>query len=270
VNVGFIGMGNMGQMLVSALVRSGALQPSEIWTSNRSHEKLKRLAAAIPGLQIAYSNRDLTKRCDTVFLCVKPGETKAVLDEVGPYITPGHLFVTITNTIDISALEHAVKARVAKVIPSLLHAVDEGVSLLVLGSRCTIDDKAFLHRLMGAISQPYEIGEQQARVASDLTSCGPAFLSYAFRSLAQAAKRYQPDLPDETINAMIRTTTLGTCRLMQRTGYSFDDIIARVSTPGGVTAEGIKVLDEHFAGVWEQVIETTIVKENAKKAKVEL
>ncbi|HWI65109.1 MAG TPA: pyrroline-5-carboxylate reductase dimerization domain-containing protein, partial [Symbiobacteriaceae bacterium] len=61
-----------------------------------------------------------------------------------------------------------------------------------------------------------------------------------------------------------------TCELLERTGLTFDDVIARVSTPGGITADGIKVLDEQLAGVWEQVIETTIVKEEAKKAKVEL
>jgi pyrroline-5-carboxylate reductase len=47
-------------------------------------------------------------------------------------------------------------------------------------------------------------------------------------------------------------------------------VIDRVSTPGGITADGIKVLDEQMAGVWEQVMETTLAKEELKKAKVEL
>lgn len=270
MNVGFIGMGNMGHMLVTAFARSGILGPGELCASNRSPEKLRRIAAALPDTHIAHSNLELAKRCQVAFLCVKPGETRAVLEEIAPYITPDHLLVAITNTIDIAVLETATKARVAKVIPSIVQAVAEGCSLLMFGSRCTAGDKDLLTRLMGAISQPVVISESQARVASDLTSCGPAFLSYAFRTLAQAARRYQGDLPAETIDAMIRRTATATCRLIEDQGLSFDDVIARVSTPGGITADGIKVLEEQMAGVWEQVIETTIVKEEAKRAKVVL
>ncbi len=270
MNVGFIGMGNMGRMLITALARSEILPPGGLHASNRSREKLDQVAASLPTVRTAATNRELAQRCQVIFLCVKPGETRAVLEEIGPYITPDHLLVAITNTIDIPVLERAVKARVAKVIPSLVHQIHDGVSLLMFGGRCTADDRALLQRLMGAISRPQVIEESQARVASDLTSCGPAFLSYAFRALAQAARHYQPDLPAETVDALIRHTVKATCRLLERQGLTFDDIIARVSTPGGVTAEGIKALDEHMAGVWEQVIETTIVKENAKKAKVEL
>lgn len=269
MNIGFVGMGSIGQMLVTSLVQAGAIPPGSVFASNRSQEKLKRFAAAVPGIQAA-DNTHLVQQCPVVFLCVKPGETRAVLDDVGPYITAEHLLVTVTNAIDIAALEQAVPARVAKVIPSLVHAVGGGVSLLMFGSRCTPEDRVLLHRLFGAISHPEVILESQARVASDLTSCGPAFLSYVFRALAQAARHYQPDLTPETVDMMIRLTALATCRLMEQTGTSFDEIVARVSTPGGVTADGIQVLDEQLAGVWEEVIETTIRKEASKKAKVNL
>lgn len=270
MNVGFVGMGNMGQMLVTALVRSGVLQPSEITISNRSPEKLAQTAARLPGVVKAFSNSGLARQCETIFLCVKPGETRELLDEIGPYITPNHLLITINNTVEIGMLERRVRARVAKVIPSLLQAVSAGGSLLIFGQRCTPEDRAFLLRLFGAVSTPYVIEEPQVRVASDLTSCGPAFLSYAFRALAEAARHYQPDLSRERVDAMICETVKATCQLMEQTGLSFDDIIARVSTPGGVTADGIAVMDELMGGLWEQVIETTIHKENAKRAKVDL
>lgn len=270
MNVGFIGMGNMGQMLVTALARTDVLGPGELFASTRDPEKLRRLAGSLPGLQIAHSNRELAPQCQVIFLCLKPGETKAVLTEIAPYLTPDRLLVAISNTIDIAMLEGACRARVAKVIPSMVQAIQRGISLLMFGDRCTVDDRGLLFRLMGAISHPVAISEPQARVASDLTSCGPAFISYIFRALAHAARQYQPDLPAETVNLMVRKTAAATCEVLERTGMTFDDVITRVSTPGGITADGIKVLDEQLAGVWEQVIETTIIKEEAKKAKVEL
>lgn len=270
MSVGFVGMGNMGQMLVTALVRAGALQPEEAVISNRSPEKCDRTARHLPGVQKAVNNGDLARRCRTIFLCVKPGETKAVLDEMRPYITGEHLLVLINNTITIAMLEGRTPARVAKVIPSVVQTAGKGASLLMFGSRCTHEDKAALVRLMGKISQPHLIAESEARIASDLTSCGPAFISYALRALADAARRCAPGLGRAEADAMIRETAKATCELMEQTGYTFDDIIARVSTPGGVTADGIKVMDELFHGLWEQVLETTVVKEDAKRARVEL
>ncbi|MFZ5815811.1 MAG: pyrroline-5-carboxylate reductase dimerization domain-containing protein [Bacillota bacterium] len=270
MSVGFIGMGNMGQMLVAALARSGVVQPGEIVISNRSPEKLDMVAGRVPGVQKALTNSDLARRCETIFLCMKPGETREVLDEIGPYITPSHLIVTINNTIEIPMIERRVRGRVAKVIPSVVQTVGRGGSLIIFGSRCQGSDRALLMRLFEAFSKPFVIEEAQARVASDLTSCGPAFLSYAFRALAEAARHYQPDLSREMVDAMIKETARATLELMEETGYSFDDIIAKVSTPGGVTADGIKVMDELFSGLWEQVIETTIQKENAKREKIEL
>lgn len=270
MSVGFIGMGNMGQMLVAALARSGALRPGEIVISSRSPAKLSQAADRVPGLQVAYTNREVARRCQTLFLCVKPGETQAVLDEIGPYISGEHLLVIINNTLLISMIERRLPARVAKVIPSVVQKIGKGASLLAFGSRCTPEDHALLMRLMNAISQPYVITEEQARVASDLTSCGPAFMAYICRAMAEAARHYQPDLAPEVVEAMIRETARATCELMEQTGFTFDDVIARVSTPGGVTADGIAVLDELLSGVWEQVIETTIRKENFKRAKINL
>ncbi len=270
MSVGFIGMGNMGQMLVTALARSGVLPPDEIVVSSRSSAKLDHVASAVPRVVKAFTNRELIRQCDLFFLCVKPGETRDVLDDVGPYITPKHLLITINNTVMIPMLEERTRARVAKVIPSVVQRVNSGCSLLVFGSRCTPEDHDTLTRLMGAVSRPYTINESQARVASDLTSCGPAFLSYTFRALAEAARHYQPDLCRETVDSMIRETVRATCDLMDQNGFSFDDIIGRVSTPGGVTADGIRIMDELMGGLWEQVIETTICKENLKRAKVEL
>lgn len=270
MSVGFIGMGNMGQMLVTALARAGVLPPGDIVISNRSPEKLDLVASQVPGVAKAVTNAALARRCETIFLCVKPPDTKDVLDEIGPYISPAHLLITINNTVEISMIERRVRGRVAKVIPSVVQTVGRGASLHMFGQRCTPDDRALLMHLFEPISRPFVIAESQARVASDLTSCGPAFLSYAFRALAEAARHCQPDLSREVVDAMIRETAKATCDLLEQTGCNFDDIIARVSTPGGITADGITVMDELFNGLWEQVIETTVRKETAKRAKVDL
>lgn len=270
MKIGFVGMGNMGRMLVSALIRAGALDPASTIVSNRSRERLTQMASLIPELKTTGRNDELAQEARVIFLCVKPGETKAALAEMHPYISPEHLLVTITNTIMIPTLEEVTPARVAKVIPSIVQGVRAGASLLIFGGRCTLADRALLDRLMGAISTPVVIQESQARICSNLSSCGPAFLAYVYQALSAAAHQYQPDLAPEVIGRLVRETIKATSQLIEQNGYAWTDVIDRVSTPGGITAEGIKVLDEQLAGVWEQVMETTLTKEELKRARVEL
>ena len=81
--VGFIGTGSMGRTLVEALIRSGALRPSEILLSNRTRSKAEALAESHPGIRIAESNAELVREADWVFLCIKPRDYREVLDEIG-------------------------------------------------------------------------------------------------------------------------------------------------------------------------------------------
>jgi len=263
-------MGNVGRLLVTTLVRAEALRPDEVIIHSRTAEKRRRVAAAVPGVQQAYSNADLVRRCDAVFLCVKPGDTGAVLAEIKPYITHDHLLVIINNTLTLAMLEERTPARVAKVIPSVVQTVGRGASLVVFGERCTHGDRALLMRLMGAVSRPHVIPEEQVRAASDLTACGPAFLSRAFQALADAARRRTPGLSREAAEAMVRETARATCELMEQTGYSFSDVIDRVSTPGGVAAAGVTAMREHFDGLWDQVLAATAAHEEAKRERLDL
>jgi len=270
VKFGFIGMGNMGRLLVTALVRAGALEPGEVLIWSRTAEKRDRVAAALPGVQAAFGGRDLARRADVIFLCVKPRETAAVLEEIGPYITGDHLLVIINNTLTLAQMEARTPARVAKVIPSVVHTVGCGASLLAFGRRCTHTDRALLVRLMQAVSRPYVLPEEAVRTASDLTSCGPAFLSLVFQALAEAARERAPGLSREAAAAMVRETARATCELMEQMGYAFEDVIDRVSTPGGVTAAGIEVLRARLAGLWDEVLAATAAHEAEKRAQLEL
>jgi len=270
MRVGFIGMGNMGRLLVTALVRAGALRPDEVVIHSRTLEKRRRVAEALPGVQQAYSNGDLVRRCDAVFLCVKAGDTGAVLAEIAPYITRNHLLVAINNTVTVAMLEERTPARVAKVIPSVVHAVGRGASLLVFGERCTHDDRALLVRLMSAVSTPHVVAEEDVRAASDLTACGPAFVSYALHALALAACSRAPGLSRAAAEVMVRETARATCELMEQHGYTFADVVDRVSTPGGVAAAGVEALRPLFARLWEEVLGATAAHEEVQRSRLDL
>lgn len=266
--IGFIGTGSMGQMLVRALAEAGVHAAEDLYASNRSPQKLAALAAEIPQLHTT-DNQSLAGHCNTIFLCVKPGETQAALDEIAAVLSPEQLLVTISNTVDMAKLAVTTPCRLAKVVPSLPHSLGRGVSLLMPGPRSTPADLTYLQDLMSHISLPQVISEEQGRIAANLTSCGPAFLSFLFLSLAESARQFHPEIPADHFRTMMLETVGATAELY-RAGLTPEEILRRVSTPGGITAEGLSVLQESLPPVWRQLMQVTIDREEEKKARVVL
>lgn len=256
MKIGFIGAGSMGSLLVGAFVRAGVMQPDDIVISSRTSSKLTTLADQYPGLQIARSNRDAANGAEYLFLCVKPMDFRCVLDEISSVLTPNQIVISITSPVKISSLEELLPCKIVKIIPSVVNAVGSGASLFMWGSRLTEEDQTALWNLFSAISQPITILEDEVRVASDLSSCGPAFLACLLEQFIDAAVM-STGMERETATSLACEMMLGTARLMLEEPCSPSELQAKVSVPGGITAAALDVLRKSTRGAFLQVLYTT-------------
>jgi competence protein ComER len=256
MKIGFIGAGSMGSLLIGAFIRAGAMQPETIVVSSRTPSKLSILAEQYPGLQIAAANNDAAIEADYLFLCIKPLDFRRVLEEISPVLSPNQIVISITSPVMLSSLEELLPCKVAKIIPSVVNAVGSGASLFMWGTRLTTDDKTALWDLFSTISKPIEILEEEVRVASDLSSCGPAFLAYILEQFIDAAVM-STGMDRETATALACEMMLGTARFMLEYPCTPSELQAKVSVPGGITAAALEVLRKSTRGAFLQVLYTT-------------
>jgi competence protein ComER len=259
LNVGFVGTGSMGSLLIEAFIRSGALPPDTIYANNRTRGKVELLAQQYTGLHIAETAVDVVKSSDIVFLCIKPGEFKNVLDDIGPYVHENQVAISITSPIFISDLENHLSCKIAKIIPSITHSVFSGPSLCMFGRRITPYDRGVIEGLMAHISSPIEIEERFTRVSSDLTSCSPAFFSFLLEKMAEAAHD-ETGISKESALFLITQMTAGLGRLITEGGFTLESLQKRVAVPGGITSDGLKLLDHELKDVFNKLIQTTHAK----------
>lgn len=250
MNVGFVGAGSMGAMLVRAFVKAGALPPSQVWVASRTPQKVQSLVAEVPGIHAA-DNATVAAQCKLIFLCMKHTQLAEAL--AGMSLTAEHLVVTLSSPVPFAWFEERVPSRVAKFVPAVTQEIGRGPSLLVWGSRITADDAARLRELASAISVPVVLPEKHRRLAADLASAGPAFLAYLLFSMAEAAVRYDESLAPEVAHTLAREMAIGTCALMAEKNMSYEEVIKRVATPGGMTAKGLEILAEHLPAVWREL-----------------
>lgn len=269
--IGIIGTGSMGSMLVDALIASKALSPSQIIVTNRTHAKAEALAARHPGLIALASNVELAQEAQWLLLCIKPLEYSHVLQELQRVLTPEHLLITITSPIQLEHLQSLVPCPVARVVPSITNAACSGVSLCQFGSRITPESRERILTLFSAISHPIEVPEQYLRVSSDISSCGPAFLSYILRNMIHDAVE-ETGISAEAASHLAMQMVIGMGELFKKEMFSLASLEQRVCVPGGVTGEGLIALQKGIPGVFRQVYQRTHAKfaEDLELVKIQL
>lgn len=260
MDLGVIGIGSMGGMLVRALLRSGALAANDVWIANRSSDKLRALSAAFPAIQVA-NNREVAARCSLIILCLGASDTASVFAEVDAELSPTQLMLTTAAAIPLKMLEERVPCRVGKLIPSVTQEIGAGISLLMYGSRVTSEDRRMLEALLGSISQPVVITESQARPVIGIASGGPALLAYVLQCMADEAVRNNPELSPQLASKLVQETAAATIRLIVEGKMTGDEIIRRVAVPGGMTALTIDILSRYVPEAWRTAFRQTAERE---------
>ncbi|WP_281888334.1 late competence protein ComER [Paenibacillus sp. YYML68] len=268
MRVGFIGTGSMGSILIEAFIRSGALNPEQIVATNRTIAKVERLAEQYPGLQTAHSNKEAAAGADLLFLCVKPMEFKAVIDDIQAVATAQQTVISITSPVLIQHLEELLPCKIVKIIPSITNYVLSGATLCIFGNRIEPEDEEPLESLLSHIGTPIRISEQFTRISSDLSSCGPAFLSFFVQKYVEAAVN-TTGISEEQATMLASEMVLGTGKLLTTGGFTPAALQKRVAVPGGITAEGLRIMEKELHGVFYDLIRTTHAKYDEDVEKVE-
>jgi competence protein ComER len=267
MNIGFIGTGSMGSILIESFIQSGALRPQEMIASNRSSNKINQLIQRHQGLRLANNNADVVLQSSIIFLCVKPSEFKQVIADIQPHVSTSQIIISITSSITLTYLEDQLNGKIAKIIPSITNYVLSGATLCIYGERMLREDMLEIERLLAYISEPIRIHEQFTRVTSDISSCGPAFFALILQKFIEAAVE-ETGISYAEANRLASEMLLGTGKLLTIGGFTPQELQKRVSVPGGITAEGIRLLEEKLDGVFNQLIHITHAKFEEDKRKL--
>ncbi len=253
---GIIGTGNMGTILIQSLIGSSAVTAENLIIMNRTLDKAKSLASEIPGIQVAHTSIELAKQSDLIFLCVKPHEIFPLIEILEPHLNTEKCIVSITSPISIKQLEAIVPCSCARFIPSITNRGLAGATLLTFGNSCSAYWQNQLQRMASAISKPLEIDNKYTRVSSDIVSCGPAFFSYIARKFIEAAVDHT-GISNEEATQLTESMLIGLGELLRQQHYSLPALQEKVCVKGGITGEGIKVLESELGEVFNHVFQAT-------------
>ena len=253
MRVGIIGYGSMGKMLLWKFSEAGNIEKEDLFVSNRTESKLEEAK----DIANAVSSRELASLCDIVFVCVRPGDLKAVLEDIRDSINPDALLVSLNGSVSFETIRKVIDIKTAKVIPSLTAEIGRSQTLVCFDER--VSDKNALKDLLSTIGDVVELPENEMGMGSELVSCMPGFIASIFDVICRSAEGHTA-IPKDQIVKMVLSTMSATGDLMLQKDMSFEDVVTRVATKGGITEEGTKVVYENFPETAELLFEKTLEK----------
>lgn len=257
--IGFIGYGAMGRMIVKGIISSGALKESEMIITSRTPNKLLDLQKKYSGVEIAQDNITLARKSKKIFLFVNTSQVKGLLEEISDYISVDTHIIYIAAGLTLKTIGKKFQGKISKVMPSITSEVNLGISLVAHNQQVGQEDAEFVEDIFKAIGKVKIVEEDQFGLGADLTSSAPAFISAIMMKFMETSLKHGCFTRDE-VEEMVTDTLYGTAKLLQEKDIGFEDVINQVATKGGITEEGLKVLEEKILPIFDEIFGITLKK----------
>jgi len=268
--VAIIGYGSMGKMLLEKIISSKLIPEVNIYVSNRTFEKIEVLKKKYT-VNICRTNAEAAENADVIFVCVRPADIKTVLEELVTVMDADKHIISLNGSIKFDQLEKICTGnKISKVIPSVTAEVNESQTLVCHNSKVNIKDKNELSKILESFGNVIELPEEEMGMGAELVSCMPGFTAAIFNEIKKGAQKHTK-IEGNKIVTMLANTMIGTGRLIIENKMTFEEVIERVATKGGITEEGTKVIEKEFPNVAAEMFDKTLEKrkkttENAVKA----
>lgn len=254
--IGIIGYGSMGKMLLQRFSESDKAASYDFYITNRTISKIEE---APDRYSICRSNIELADTSDMIFICTRPGDILPVLEEISGVLSEDTLVISLNGSITFDSLQDIKQHKYAKAIPGVTAEINRSQTLVTYNSLVGDQDKEILKDLLSVIGNVIELPEDEMGMGSELVSCMPGFIASIFDVICQSAKKHT-SIPQDQITDMVLNTLCSTGELMLQKDMSFEDVVNRVATKGGITEVGSRVIYEGFPETADSMFEKTLAK----------
>ena len=256
MNIGIIGYGSMGKMLLHKFSETGGIDHNNLFVSNRT---LSKIEESPDKYVICDSNTSLAMSSNIIFICTRPADLLLVLEEISSVVKDDALIISLNGSITFESLEKISNRKYVKVIPSVTAEINKSQTLVTYNKFVSENDKIYLKNLLSCIGNVIELPEDEMGMGSELVSCMPGFIASIFDVICQSAKKHT-SIPQEQVIKMVLDTLNATGELMLQKDMCFDDVVKRVATKGGITEVGSRVIYDGFPEIADEMFVKTLAK----------
>lgn len=243
VNIGFIGAGNMGQAMITGMIKSETVSPDKIFVSSIATDELNHFADRA-GFNLLKSNRDVIKECDIIILAVKPDKAFDVLSDCADEFDGGKIFVTVAAGLPIAFYERILGCdkKIVRTMPNTPAMVLESMTAICCNKNVSDDERSVVGRLFEAFGVVEFIDEEKMSAVTAVAGSSPAYAFMFIEAMADGAVKM--GLPRQTAYKMAAQALKGSAQMVLETGENPAKLKDMVCSPGGTTIEAVATLEK--------------------------
>jgi pyrroline-5-carboxylate reductase len=244
--VAILGVGKIGESLLSGLLSAGWRAPAEIVASGRREERIAEIAERY-GVATTLSNSEAVAGAALVVIAVKPQDFEVLLGEVGGVLGPDQTVLSIAAAIPTARIEQLIApdVPVVRAMPNAPATVHEGIAGLCAGAHAGDEHLALAEDVLAHLGGVVRVPERYMDAVTAVSGSGPAYFALLAEAMTEAGLLL--GLSREVTTQLVVQTMYGTAKLLRDEHIHPVELREAVTSPGGTTIHAIRELER--AGV---------------------
>jgi pyrroline-5-carboxylate reductase len=251
--IALIGAGSMSEAMLAGIVENKLIDSQQIWVTNRSNEKRLSTLHEKYGVSTTYELNELLDGADVVVLAMKPKDAATSIEQVKHLLQPSMMIISVLAGVSIDSIEALAQKQLAivRAMPNTSAAVGKSATAIAVNSKVTDQQRQIVQMLFDTVGLTAFVEESQLDAVTGLSGSGPAYIYYLVEAMEKSA--VEIGLEREMGKQLIVQTLLGAAEMLSKTTQNPQELRQAVTSPGGTTEAGLKILAEH--GVQEAIVE---------------
>jgi pyrroline-5-carboxylate reductase len=240
--IGIIGLGNMGESIVKALINR-SLKKDFLLFAEVKKERVTYIEKTY-GLKSAKSLSELVQKTDYIVLAIKPQDAKEVIQEISPSLNDKKLIISIMAGITTSNILSFIgkPIRIVRLMPNICVKVGEGMTGITSNRAVTKEERAKIQKMLSPLGYFVEVGEELMDAITALGGSGPAFFLLFLEAMIDAGVK--TGLPRDKAKTISLQVMKGTLKMLEVEKIHPTVMRDMITSPGGTTIAGIAILEE--------------------------
>ncbi len=240
--IGIIGTGNMGGAIIDGLMSKGIVSSNNLLLNNRDIDKANHFynKYKTPVMEV----EELIEKSDIILFAVKPKDIDSLIPFLKKYNNKVLISVLagITHDYFVNNLDAGI--QVARVMPNIPSTISRGVVSISYSDNTTDESRDIVDMIFKSIGEVYHVAEERLiNISTGLSGSSPAYIFLIIDAIASVGVDYGMDRT--TALNMVIDTMIGSAMFMRDySDIDSDTLVSKVTSPGGTTIEGLKVLKE--------------------------
>lgn len=241
--VGVVGVGKLGEALVTGLLKNGALQRGDIRGSVGHERSLSRIAERL-GIEAGLDNKAAVQGCDIVLVAVKPQNMDKVIREIEPALTASQMLITVAASVSTRFVEDRLSRPipVVRAMPNTPCILNAGMTALCAGRNVRSEHLQTAQAIFKCVGETVIVDESLMDGVTGLSASGPAYLYVVIESLAEAGVKL--GIPRDISTLLAAQTMYGAAKMVLDLKAHPALLKDAVTTPAGCTIDGLLELEE--------------------------